>query len=107
MHTFFGASMAMASFCGIETWTGLAESCLSLFMERRNFASVSMLPALPTLCCECASLVLPRTFMMTVGAPAVRPFYATRTWYVACAHEQRKSLSGGVASTCERRSVGA
>lgn len=28
--------MAIASFCGTETWTGLAESCLSLFILLRN-----------------------------------------------------------------------
>ena len=33
--TFLGGSMAMASFCGMEICTGLAESCLSL-LESRN-----------------------------------------------------------------------
>ena len=73
--------MAMASFCGIDPGTGLAESCLSLFMERRNLERVSLfmlLPDFPTLCCT-----MPRTFMMTVGAPAGRAYsslYAVRTW---------------------------
>lgn len=40
MRTFFGGSIAMASFCGMEIWTGLAESCLSLLMERRNCVSL-------------------------------------------------------------------
>jgi hypothetical protein len=37
--TFLGGSMAMASFCGMEICTGLAESCLedeSLLRDRRN-----------------------------------------------------------------------
>lgn len=41
-HTFLGGSMAMASFCGMEICTGLAESCLSLLRDRRNWAKVSV-----------------------------------------------------------------
>jgi hypothetical protein len=38
LHTFLGGSMAIASFCGMEICTGLAESCLeeSLLRDRRN-----------------------------------------------------------------------
>lgn len=40
-RTFLGGSMAMASLCGMEICTGLAESCFeeSLLMERRNYES--------------------------------------------------------------------
>jgi hypothetical protein len=33
--------MAIASFCGMEMTAGFAESCFSLFTERRNCAEVS------------------------------------------------------------------
>lgn len=49
--------MAIASFCGTETWTGLAESCLSLFILLRNlYMSVYRSRRVCGVQCSCAHL---------------------------------------------------
>ena len=72
MRTFLGGSMAMASLCGMEICTGLAESCFeeSLLMERRNYESGQLFRrALRPR--SVALLWLRRTFTMIAPAAAM------------------------------------